>query len=110
MLRKDRGTALVVAMVATVVVAGMAGAFISLNVYQNRTTQMSESRESALMLAESGLDHVVFRMTNWATNNVALVENADVAMGGGSFRFDVTPDFNGVQGQYTVVSTGTFGG
>lgn len=109
-IKDNRGSALVIALVVTVMVAGMAGAFITLSLSQSRSTQTSESRESALSLAESGLDFVVFRMTNWAANPTPLVENVDVAMAGGQYRFEVTPDFAGVVGQYTVVSTGSFGG
>jgi len=102
------GSALILAVIIVSVMAGMAVSLLTINVYQGKASTRGVSRESALTIAESGMDVMRFRLNTW-TGGSPLTTVGPVSLGGGTYTATVTPAFSGTAGTYTIRSVGTTG-
>lgn len=103
---KQAGTALLFALIAFIILAGMGAAFVSIALAQGRMTTRAASSEGALHIAEGGLDDAINRMNAFA-NASTVPPEADFAVIGrtvtlpdGSVGTQVTGSIN--RGTYTV--------
>jgi len=101
----DRGSALILAMIVSLVGAGMAATALAVTAVQTKTTARMATRERALTVAESGLDDVVFRMNSWAGGSP--VSTATGTIGGDTYTVTIAPAFSGAAGQYTLRASST---
>ncbi len=105
---QKRGSALVIAVVLVIVVAGLAAAFLSLAISFNKTTMGATKRENAFMVAESGIDEIIQRVNTWTAGTLTTT-TGDIGTNG-TYTTAITPSFSGTAGTYTITSSGVLFG
>ena len=134
MLRRsrERGGALVLAVITVVVLASLSAAFLSIATFQARTAARAAVAETALTVAESGVDYAIYRMNNWAVPDVnasdppidvsevsidvdgepmqatsMTIPIGDPRIGARAIVF-IIPPYEGVKGSYRIRAVGKY--
>lgn len=124
-----RGSALLLATICIVIVAGMASAFLIISTTQNRTTFNASVSDICLHMAEAGIDDTINKMNGYgaASEGNSTVSSADYmcmstvitdsvgtknvnsgTVDRGTYTVEVRPAYSGRQ-TYTVRATGVQG-
>jgi hypothetical protein len=117
-----RGAALILAIIAFIILAGIGAAFFSFALARGQVTSKASSSDSALHIAEAGIDDMINRMSAWGmgysgTASVYTVIKTDVGGGkgqitgtvnGGTYTVEIYPAYT-AKGTYRLVSTATKG-
>jgi Tfp pilus assembly protein PilX len=108
MLNRNRqGSAMVLAIIAFIVLAGIGAAFFSVSLARQSVTSVASSSDSALHIAEAGVDDAINKLNAYANYSGTVPTSADFACIGisltasdGTTYNQVTGTVNG--GSYTV--------
>lgn len=120
---RDAGSALVLAVMAFVILGGIAAAFFSLTVTSHKTTTNASNADGAFHVAEAGLDDAMNKLVAFAAapdnkaadyyhvygDPTAKTHSLTGEINGGSFAVTIDPAYTGV-GTYKITSIGTFRG
>lgn len=106
--RNRDGSAMVLAIIAFIILAGIGAAFFSIALARERTTTKAASSDSALAIAEAGLDDAINRMNAYANYSGSTIPTSadfftistSTTLADGSVVTQVTGTVNG--GNYTV--------
>lgn len=107
--RRDRGGALLIAVIVVIAVLGMTAAYLTITIAYHRATVNGQRMEHAMAIAEAGIDFAVFQMDHWTAGDPVLA-TATGSVSGGSFSVTISPSFDGTTRDYVLTSTGTFQG
>jgi hypothetical protein len=105
---RERGSALIIAIVLVIVVAGLSAAFLTLAVSHNKMTMGATHRENAFMVAESGIDEMIQKINTWSAGTVTTL-TGNIGQNG-TYTAAISPSFSGAVGTYTITSTGVLYG
>lgn len=119
--QKRRGSAMILAIISFIILAGIGAAFFSISLSRSRTTHNASSRDGVLHIAEAGIDDMINRMSAWGMkapgvelNTAYTVIKTDVGgkavitgnVNGGSYTVEIYPAYT-TKGTYRLVSTAT---
>jgi hypothetical protein len=102
-----RGSALILALVVTIIGAGMAATALTISAYQSKTTSRESTRERALTVAESGLDDVIYRLNSYTGFGTVSLSTVTGTIGRDTYTVTITPTFVGGGGTYTLRASST---
>lgn len=117
-MNREKGSALIMALVAFIILAGIGAAFFSFTMARGQVTTKATSSDSVFHIAEAGIDDMVNRMSTWGmgytgTDATYTVIKTDVGGGkaritgsvnGGSYTVELYPAYT-TKGNYRIVST-----
>ena len=98
----QRGSAMLVAVLAIVVLTGMSGAILSMSMSSNSQQDAATDGVRASYLAETGISHALANLTSGDDTDIGTA-NAPIAFSSGNYFADLADNGDGT---YTVTSVG----
>jgi hypothetical protein len=103
--QEERGMALTLVVVITLIMAGMAFAYMGMSFFQGKATADGVQREQALQIAEAGIAAALLELNSGRDLDGNAIGNAEGSLAGGSYQVSVSPSFT-APGEYTLTALG----